>query len=303
MTASTPSPRDASVALGSTPGSTRATFAKKAGRGYTPVRNSLVQVKDGNKWVGSTLGRLVEARQPRALLAYLLLLMSWPWLDRREKPLEAAVWARALSPDEPDPRLPARAMSRIWGTLDGLRLIERSREGHLVRVIPRREDAGASYTRPRPDQEDDAHEKFFSLPDAFWLDGWYAKLSFPGIAVLLILLAETQGRRAVHLSLEDSKAWYGLSSKTMQNGLNELRKNGLLGEQRDFIVNDLSAIGRKPHFTYWPMGDFGHDARNKLQRAAKQATRKRAAAGTATKKGAKRIPKKKLAKGVGRNAT
>lgn len=274
----------------STPASTRATFAKRAGRGYTPVRNSLVQVREGDKWIGSSLGRLVEARQPRALLTYLLLLMAWPWLERLERPLEAAVWARALSPEAPGHLWPASAMSRIWNTLEDHGLVERSREGHLVRVVPRREDGGKAYARPRPDQGKHHSEKFFVVPDAFWLDDWHKKLTLPGIAVLLILLAETQGRDAVHLTLDDANAWYGISAKTMQNGLNDLRKHSLLGENRSYVVNDLSAVGVTPHFTYWPQRDFSRATRQTLQRVATRETRKRVA------KSASSAKKKKEAK-------
>jgi hypothetical protein len=203
--------------------------------------------------------------------------MNWPWLERREKPLEAAVWARSLSPDAPGYPWPASAMTRVWNTLEEQRLIQRSREGHLVRVLPRREDGRTGYTRPRPDQVKDARERFFALPDAFWLDGWYDRLTFPGVAVLLILLAETQGRNAVHLSLDDAKAWYGISAKTMQNGLNDLRKHDVLGEHRAYVVNDLSAIGVIPHFSYWPKNEFSRALRQKLQRAAMRETKKRVA--------------------------
>ena len=274
----------------STPESTRATFAKRAGRGYTPVRNSFVQVREANKWVGSSLGRLVESRQPRALSAYLLLLMGWPWLERRENPLEAEVWARALSRDAPGHPWPASAMTRVWNTLEKHELIERTREGHLVRITPRREDGGGAYARPRPDQGRRARERFFVIPDAFWLNGWYNKLTFPGVAVLLTLLAETQGRDSVHLSLDDAKDWYGISAKTLQNGLNDLRAHGLLGEQRQWVVNDLSAIGVMPYFSYWPQQDFSRSSRQKLQGAAMREARKRVAKSAAR---AKKIKKAK----------
>jgi len=62
-----------------------------AGRGFTVVRNNLVQVLRRGKYGGSSLGRLVNARRRRALLAYLLLLMVVQPLEKRAKPLEAKV--------------------------------------------------------------------------------------------------------------------------------------------------------------------------------------------------------------------
>jgi hypothetical protein len=81
------------------------------------VRNHFVQVRRQGKWGGSSLGRLIHARRHRALLAYLLLLMVAQPLDSRPKPLEAAVWARALSPDPPGGRWPETAMTPIWSML------------------------------------------------------------------------------------------------------------------------------------------------------------------------------------------
>jgi hypothetical protein len=274
-------PEDAGVA---TPAQTREQFARIAGRGYTVIRNRLTQERVGGKWVGGALGRLVEARQPRALLAYLLLLMFWSALDRREEPLEAGVWARALSPNPPAPPWPASSVTRIWNTLEEFGLIHRTRQGRLVKIGPRREDGKADYTRPRPDLNAASREKFFILPDAFWLDGWHERLSFPGVAVLLILLADTTGRDEVPIGADRTPAWYGISPKTFRNGVEDLRRQGLVASRIIWIPEPFSAIGKRPRTYYSLLGPFSRQERQKLQRAAVRATRKRVAKKTAAQR-------------------
>ena len=260
-----------------TPQSTREDFIRVSGRGYTVIRNILVQVKVGDKWTGSSLGRLVEARQPRALRAYLLLLMSWSALEKRPDPLEAGVWARALSPEPPAAPWADAAMTRVWSALESVGLVERERRARLVHVTPRREDGKREYTRPRPDQSNNTRERYFVLPDAFWTEGWHERLALPGIAVLLILLHDTTGRNEVRLPYDRVKAWYGISPKTLQSGLNDLRSHDLLNERPEWVPESFSAIGRTQHIFYSLLSPFTRDERGALQAKAAKETRARAA--------------------------
>jgi hypothetical protein len=271
----------------STPATTRLHFTEVSARGYTVVRNSFVQTWLGGKWVGSSLGRLVQARQHRALLAYLLLLMSWSAVDKLDDPLEADVWARALSPDPPEALIPASAMTRIWNALEAHGLITRKRENRRVRIRPQREDAHHEYLRPRPDLSKARREKFFALPDEFWLQTWHLRLGMPGVAMLLILLAETQGRNEVHIPYDRVQAWYGVSPKTMQNGLDELRKADLLIVRENWVRSDWSKIGYTQQFWYSLADPFSTSYRKNLQAAAAKATRIRAA---------KAVPRKRPSK-------
>jgi hypothetical protein len=168
-------------------------------------------------------------------------------------------------------------MTRVWNTLEEFDLIERSREGRLVKLRPRREDGRDEYERPRPDLKKNRREKFFILPDAFWLADWHEQLTFPGIAVLLILLAETTGRDEVPIEAERVRHWYGISPKTFRNGVEDLRRHGLLTSRTIYVPEAFSAIGKKPKTYYSLQGDFSRQARQKLQRRAKRATEKRMA--------------------------
>jgi hypothetical protein len=262
-----------------TPATTLIELTRVSARGYTVVRNIFVQVHVGDNWVGSSLGRLVAGRQPRALLAYLLLLMSWSALDKRPEPLEAAVWARALSPEPPDAPWAPSAMTRVWNTLEDTphQLITRERVARLVKLAPRKENGKGPYARPRPDQSSSRRELFFILPDAFWLEGWHNKLTLPSIAVLLIVLSGTTGRDEAVLPYDRAQDWYGISPKTMQNGVENLRIHGLLSARHEWVRADLSKIGRSPKISYCLTGAFSRDSRHDLQREAVRATKKRVA--------------------------
>ncbi len=276
-----------------TPHQTLQAMTGLAGRGFTVVRNNLVQVRRNGRWVGSSLGRLVHARRHRALLAYLLVLMVAQPLDRRAKPLEAKVWARALSPDPPAPPWPETAMTPVWTMLEEAphRLITRERQARLVKVTPRKENGRGSYSRPRPDERSsDLGERYFIVPDAFWLDGWHNRLTMPAVAVLLILLAGTTGRDEAWLSPERAEDWYGVSPKTMYNGLEELRKQNLLSVREEWVPAELSGIGKTRKNHYSLRGPFSTDERRALQETARAAAQKRAAVSERRSKRARRRP-------------
>ena len=276
-----------------TPHQTLQDLTGLAGRGFTVVRNNLVQVRRGGKYVGSSLGRLVHARRHRALPAYLLLLMVVQPLGRRAKPLEAKVWARALSPDPPAKPWPETAMTPIWSMLEEWphKLITKERKARLVRVSPCKENGRGPYTRPRPDERpSDLSERYFILPDAFWLDGWHHKLTMPGLAVLLILLAGTTARDEAWLSPERAEDWYGVAPKTMYNGLEDLRKHGLLDARDEWVTAGLSGIGKTKKTYYSLRTPFSRTERLALQDTARAAAKKRAAAAEKKAKRVKRRP-------------
>lgn len=263
-----------------TPHQTLVALTRRSGRGYTVIRDSFVQRRlRSGRFVGSSLGQLVHERRHRALLAYLLLLMTADFLNKRSDPLEAKVWARALSPQSPEPGWPDTAMTPIWAMLHTgqPRLINKERQARLVKVTPRKENGRGEYTRPRPDERPgDTGELYFILPDAFWLEDWHNKLSLPGVAVLLILLAGTVARDEAWLSPEKAPEWYGVAPKTMYNGLEDLRKHGLLGARDKWVTAELSGIGRTKRTYYRLRGPFSRAARLKLQDTTRTETKRRA---------------------------
>jgi len=258
------------------PRATRAEMLRLSARGYGQLRGILVQLSDRTLPArGSTLGRIVHARRHRALLLYVLLLTSWSWLSTRNQPLPADVWIRALTAPGGLTWTPS-TLSRAWADLEELKLLEeRSREGRAVRVVPRREDGAEPYDAPAGRRT--REHQYFVLPDAFWKDELFAKLSLPGLAMLLIIAKETYDEKHIDMYLPLAKApeWYGISAKTAQNGLQNLRSLGLLHVRTEQVPAPLSKTGWTTRLHYSLTGDFSATSRVALRKKARTERRAR----------------------------
>lgn len=273
---------------GSSPEETRRALTKLAGRGYSQLRHILVQLPDKDKPRSSTLARMVTERRHRELLLYLLLVSCWSWLSDRDDPLTAGVWTRALTA-QGSLTWSASTLSRSWKHLEDLGLIEhRERKERLVRVTPRREDAQESYTPPG--ERTDRWNTYFILPDSFWLDEWFAKLSLPGLAVLLLVAKETSYREECWFTYNRTNDWYGLKPRTVQKGVKDLRDAGLLLTREETVSAPLSAIGKTTQVYYSLSNEFSHASRSALQKLAQKEMQVRAAQGT-KKPEVKRTPR------------
>ena len=216
----------------------------------------------------STLGTMVNRRKHRALLLYLLLLTIWPMLERRREPLEGAVWARLLSTDD-GPTWSTSDVSKGWTDLEALGLIDRVREGRAVRITPRREDGKAKWTPPGRVGKD-RKETYFSLPGVFWTSGVFAELTLPGLAVLLIVAAETSNSDEVWLTYDRAADWYGLSAASFKNGTRDLEARGLLSRRPETIKAPLSPTGSATKWWYSLTGAYSSAARQAAQEAARK---------------------------------
>jgi DNA-binding transcriptional ArsR family regulator len=257
------------------PDATRREITRLSVRGYTVLRHVLYQLPRSEAVRVSTVGRLLTQRRHRALLAYLLLLTSWPWLEGRREPLEAAVWVRALTTKSGLTWSPS-TLSRAWNDLEKAGLIIRKREGRTVRIAPRREDGGADYITPQGDS--DRWNTYFVLPDTFWLDETFGELSFPALAMLLIIAGETSDKQ--HPEMPFAYEWaterYGLSPKSAQKGIKELEARGLVHRREERIAAPLSAVGYTVRTYYSLTGPYGQQARLAAQQKAKTERAKRA---------------------------
>lgn len=250
-----------------TSGETRAELTRLSARGYAQIRHVLVQLPDEKKPRASSIARFMSERKHRALLLYLLLLTCWPWLKDRRSPLESNVWVRALQSDLPNaPTWSASTLSRAWADLEEMQLITREREGRLLRVVPRREDAGADYEAPGGRK--DRWNAYFALPDEFWNKEIFAQLKLPGLVMLLLLAKETSYQSEVWLTYENAEKWYGIKPKSAQNGLAELERLALVHRRPEKIKAPLSPTGSTVRMHYSLTGAFGHKARQALQARA-----------------------------------
>lgn len=266
--------------VAATPGETRAMITRHSARGYSVYRHILVQLPDSHKDRSSTLGKMVSGKQRRELLLYMLLLTAWPWLEERERPFPSDVWMRALSADpaDTDPLTRKNALtwspstlSRAWKSLEDLTLIEPrgKREDRWVRIIPRREDRAKEYSVPGGRK--DRYNTYFTLPDRFWLEDDFARLTLPGLAMLLIIAKETSYQAEVWLRQESAAAWYGISRTTVQAGLKELEGLGLLHKRTEVVKSPLARHGITQKNFYSLTGDYGYEARTAARERAKKA--------------------------------
>jgi len=269
-----------------TPQDTRKELLQFTARHYTQIRHVFVQLPDRDKPRPSMVGHMVHERKHRALILYLLLLTIWPWLKERRDPFEAAIWLRALDssdvPDSPSGTTwSSSTLSRAWTDLGDMGLVTTKRESRLVRVTPRREDGGDDYTTPGGRK--DRWNVYFTLPEEFWLEGWFAKLSLPALAMLLTIAKETSNQPETRLPYESAPEWYGISPKSAQKGLKELDEHNLLHIRIETKKSALSPTGKTVRFWYSLTGEFGYTARVARQAAAAKAANK--------KKSAKKAPK------------
>lgn len=250
----------------SSPAETREYLLKVSGRGYTVVRHIFRQLPDDSEHRPSVLGPMVTERKRRSVQLYLLLLTAWPWLESQEDPLASAVWARALSTDR-GRTWTATNVSAAWSDLEQRGLVERRRLSRGVVVIPRREDGKAKYSKPGL-VKGDRRETYFVLPPEFWTEEWFERLSMPGLAMLLIIAGETSDKDEVWLTNQGAADWYGLSPRSVESGIEDLRDQGLLFETVEWIKAPLSASGTTKRHWYSLSGPFSKDARAEIQRKA-----------------------------------
>ena len=292
------------------PADTREELLRVSGRRYTVLRHIFRQMPNDAKHRPSVLGPMVTDRKRRSVQLYLLLLTTWSWLEKQDRPLPAAVWARALSTDRGRQWTPTH-VSAAWTDLESRGLVSRRRLARGVLIEPRREDGKAAYTKPGLSKSDRL-ETYFVLPPEFWTEEWFERLTMPGLAMLLIIAGETSDKEEVWLTNEDAASWYGLSARSVESGIEDLRACGLLEERVEWIKAPLSAVGSTKRHWYRLTGPFSSQSRSTLQREAQAEFKARTGKRSATKAsktrtqdatsgaGSKKVVRKKIVKGPAR---
>lgn len=220
-------------------------------RDFLPLRDSFVQSKDTDgKPVAGPLHLLVRRGVDSTMEQFLLhrVLASGGEFDVRRHPI---VWQRALGlmPAHEDDDAGRRTVLRNWGVLRRLKLVQTQRQGRLLNVTALAEDGTERPYRHPGDKE--AGEDYFKLPFAYWRDGYHEKLTLPGKAVLLIAL--TLGDW-FWLPPSHATAWYGLSGTTLQRGLTDLHRAGVLDRRWHYKEAPLTEAGftREYHWVLKP---------------------------------------------------
>ena len=215
---------------------------KSQRRRGVPIRKTFLQQGSRTEPQPGPIATLVRHRDERALDLFLLhrtLATKAPYDTR----LEAGVWARMISAEGPSGRT---AVSRAWGRLSDLRLVERRRGGRLAVVRSLREDGtGAPYSAPGLSPND----TYLQLPLWYWLAGYDSRLALPGKAALLIFLSLRDGWCS--LPSERVPDWYGISADTAERGIDELVA--------------LKVLWRRPAFRRTPLVSSGFTKINEYQ--------------------------------------
>lgn len=197
-----------------------------------PVRRAFVQ--RGRAGEGPLAG-FIRRHDARALDLYLLAVAvasHEPWMVT----LHSAVLSRALGWG--DGKAGQVAVSRAFARLERRGLIRRARRTrHTAITILCEDGTGTEYTRPTGSTSADY---YLQIPLQYWTADWYRRLTLVGKLALLIGLARNG---PFSLPAERAPEWYGVSADTVERGLIELRRNGLLGRRRIWTKEPLSPKG------------------------------------------------------------
>jgi hypothetical protein len=215
--------------------------SSKRRRGAVPIRRSFVQRITGTDGVDedkgkSALSALVRSRRERALDLYLLVAAvttAAPY-DVTER---SELWARCLD-HHVSGASSSVMISRLWHQLEEVGLITRSQNGKFTKITKLMEDgAGDPYRPPVGVTDGPLQDIYFRLPFQYWVDGLHKRLTLPGKAVLLICMS----LRDPEFYIPDVFAgWYGLSSKTIRKGRQELVSAAILTEAGYGLYIDTS---------------------------------------------------------------
>jgi hypothetical protein len=218
-------------------------------RTTTPIRKSFARSDD--REMAPPLAQIVSTRGRGGAVALKLYL----GLLRRSSAapydtnLSARRWAALLDLAEPN-TLGARRITDAMKRLEALRLVSVApARGEASVVTLLREDGSAkSYSLPSAPGKD---RRYLQVPDRLW-EGYIQTMSAPGLAMLLVLLAEpASSRDGMWWSVEKFPDWYGISASMRAKGTNELLDLGLLrvtkrkldtpkggnGDERDRVRN------------------------------------------------------------------
>jgi hypothetical protein len=221
---------------------TRKKLLTRVVRPAVPVRSTFVQAPPGTEDRTGPLKEFARIGDKRGLRAYLMVVASCSNIneDGWTTTLDSMVWARLF--DAHVGVTPQSARTGAWRTL--LRLQERKlltctrkRGSSNISVTLLREDgSGEPYVRPDGIAVED---RFFSIPNAFWTEGFAEKLDTPG---LVMLLTVAHGKAWSSYPAKRVKDWYGWSEDTTERGLQQARDLGLVKRRETYEKKPLAPV-------------------------------------------------------------
>lgn len=233
-------------------------FAARLGTRRTdsgaPVRNQFVTSLSGElPGLASLLRGGGRGGQTRLKL-YLSLL----WVCTA-KPYEATyparAWAALLGLEDPDTKGARRIQEAVRDLAERKFITVQDRGGRpsVLRVLEE-SGSGAEYIPPseaynllrqaKAAQDLLQRHAYFKVPSKLWTEGHIAKLSGPGLAMLLVLLCERRGTVGgqVWFTPDIAKERFKLAPVTRTAGLQELRDLGLVETHKAPVAQDGTFI-------------------------------------------------------------
>jgi hypothetical protein len=231
-------------------------------RAGVPIRRAFLQTVDygPDDTRAASLSHLLRA--PGALDAYLLIAALASSSEPYAAKYPAATWAQIAGLLEAA-ELPAGKAhwSRVVSKLVDEKLVARQRIGNDMNYVLLHESGdGLPYTRPTTA----AHGNWFSLPHAYWLEGYDQDMSLPEKVMLLIALDRTDG---FVMPSNRVARWYGVSEKTAERGFHGLVDRGILGVASKQAIEPKSPTGWKTVLSYTTLGQWSIESRNKAMKA------------------------------------
>lgn len=226
-------------------------------RTFVPIRKGFVQRRDEkDNPLPGPLATVVGRGVGTALEQFLLLharAAGRPDGDglNYDVGLSARVWARLLGLSEDEAG--RRTVGRNWKALAESKLVAVRRVGRRITVTPLREDgSGEPYSHPKA-----TGDRYLKVPYAFWLDGHAATLKLPGLALALIACSSADW---FPLPFDRGPSWYGIGASTVERGMRELRRSGLVEARFTWRKTALSDTGWTKETRYRlrpPLGPTG----------------------------------------------
>ncbi|MGX4711443.1 hypothetical protein KI427_18490 [Rhodococcus ruber] len=214
----------------------------------TPVRKSFVRPMTEGAGPIAPLAQIYSGGRSGVVAVKLYLALLWRCSTApfsTDKPARA--WATLLDLEDPEGK-GARRVKDAMRTLESAQLISLTAQPGYPNIVTLRDESGsgASYGLPstgysfamannaNPDQR--AAQMYFKVPGKLWTQGYMQALSGPGLAMLLILLAEKGGEgERVWFSTSEFPTRYNISAQTRSNGTKELQKLELLRVERESL--------------------------------------------------------------------
>lgn len=235
----------------------------QTGRLGVPIRRRFLQTLTPNQngLSAGPMSKMLRARDSSTLDAFLLIHAMASSSEPYDAFYFSNTWVRLMRFDQ---GAEASAASSRWAKtitrLEKMNLVKRDRHGNNMHYLLL-DEAGDAAPYSRPTKL--SHGRWFSIPHAYWLDGYDHSLSTPEKVMLLIALDQPDG---FNLPYERAAQWYGLSASTAKRGLTGLVSRGILSAESTWVVSGKSATGWIEVRRYTTVGIWSKPSRDQAMK-------------------------------------